>query len=74
VVVDCNVSVECGGVLVHPGDLVFADYDGVIVIPAAVVDETVRLATDKVTRENNTRDELLRGAYLRDVFAKYGVL
>jgi hypothetical protein len=32
------------------------------------------MATDKATRENHTRDELLRGAYLRDVYAKYGVL
>lgn len=73
-VIDYGVPVECGGVLVSPGDLVFADYDGVMVIPAPVVAETVRLATDKVRRENNTRDELMRGAYLKDVFAKYGVL
>jgi 4-hydroxy-4-methyl-2-oxoglutarate aldolase len=32
------------------------------------------LATDKVARENTTRDELMQGAYLRDVYAKYGVL
>ena len=51
-----------------------ADYDGVIVIPAEVLPETIRLASDKVTRENHTRDELIRGAYLRDVYEKYGVL
>ncbi len=74
VMTDYNVPVECGGVLVQPGDLVFADYDGVIVIPAAAVDETVRMATDKVTRENHTRAELMNGAFLRDVYARYGVL
>ena len=72
--IDCNVRVDCGGVLVSPGDLVFADYDGVIVIPAEVLPDAIRLATDKVTRENHTREELLRGAYLRDVYEKYGVL
>ena len=60
--------------LVSPGDLVFADYDGVIVIPAQVLPDTIRLATDKATRENHTREELLSGSYLRDVFDKYGVL
>jgi regulator of RNase E activity RraA len=53
---------------------VFADYDGVIVIPAEVLPDAIRLASEKVTRENHTRDELLRGAYLRDVYEKYGVL
>jgi 4-hydroxy-4-methyl-2-oxoglutarate aldolase len=74
IVVDYNVPVDCGGVLVSPGDLVFADYDGVIVIPAEVLPEAIRLATDKVARENHTRDELMCGAYLRDVYEKYGVL
>jgi regulator of RNase E activity RraA len=68
------VPVECGGIVVMPGDLVFADYDGVVVVPQNLVAEVVRLASDKASRENSTRDELKRGAYLRDVFAKYGVL
>jgi regulator of RNase E activity RraA len=74
IVIDCNVPVDCGGVLVSPGDLVFADYDGVVVIPAQVLPETISLATDKATKENRTREELLAGAYLKDVYEKYGVL
>ncbi|MBI4889784.1 MAG: RraA family protein [Acidobacteria bacterium] len=74
VVVEYNVPIECGGIMVHPGDLVFADYDGVVVIPKDIVEETIRLATDKVARENNSRADLANGAYLRDVFQKYGVL
>ena len=73
-VIDYNVPVDCGGVLVSPGDLVFADYDGVIVVPAKVLTEVVRMATHKVEKENGSRDELMRGAYLRDVYAKFGVL
>ncbi len=73
-VLDYNVPVECGGVLVSAGDLVFADFDGVIVVPAEVLPETVRMATEKVMKENDSRAELMRGAYLRDVYAKYGVL
>ena len=73
-VVSFNVPVQCGGVLVSPGDLVFADLDGVIAIPASLVDEVVRLATDKVSREKHSREELQKGAYLRTVYDKYGVL
>jgi 4-hydroxy-4-methyl-2-oxoglutarate aldolase len=69
-----QVPVECGGVLVHPGDFVFSDFDGTVVIPKAMVKEVVELATDKVNRENNSRAELMKGAYLREVFEKYGVL
>ena len=69
-----QVPVECGGVLVHPGDFVFSDFDGTVVIPKAMVKEVVELAADKVNRENNSRNELMKGAYLREVFEKYGVL
>lgn len=74
IVMDYNVPVECGGVTTYPGDLIFADLDGVMVIPAAVVSDVVRAATDKVQRENSTRNELLDGAYLKDVYSRYGVL
>jgi len=69
-----NVTVECGDVMVQPGDLVFADYDGIVVIPSTKVQETIALATDKVRREDSSRAELKAGGYLRDVFQKYGVL
>jgi 4-hydroxy-4-methyl-2-oxoglutarate aldolase len=74
IVIDYNVPVECGGVTVSPGDLIVADFDGVLAIPAGAVDEAVKLATDKVSRENSTRAELMKGALLRDVYEKYGVL
>jgi 4-hydroxy-4-methyl-2-oxoglutarate aldolase len=73
-VVDYNVPVQCGDVLVNPNDLVVADYDGVVVIPAAAVERTIQLATEKVAREDHSRADLKKGAYLRDVFDKYGVL
>jgi regulator of RNase E activity RraA len=74
VVVDYNVPVECQGVVVAPGDLVVADFDGVVVVPSAVVSDAVRLATDKVARENHSRSDLMNGLLLRQVFDKYGVL
>lgn len=73
-VVSYNQPVECAGVLVTPGDLVFGDLDGIVTVPSALVQDVVRLATDKVTRETSSRDELRQGAYLRAVYDKYGVL
>ena len=52
----------------------FADFDGVVVVPKAMVNEVIELASDKVRRENSSRAELMQGAYLRDVYKKYGVL
>ena len=69
-----NVPVEAGGVIVNPGDFVFGDEDGVIVIPKDRVSEVIELASGKVQREDGSRAELMNGAYLRDVFAKFGVL
>ena len=60
--------------IVNPGDFIFADFDGVIVVPNGHVREVIALATDKVQREDGSRAELMKGAYLRDVFLKYGVL
>jgi 4-hydroxy-4-methyl-2-oxoglutarate aldolase len=73
-IIDYNVPIECAGARVCPGDLIFADYDGVIAVPAEILPQVIQLATEKVAKENGSRAELLRGAYLKDVFAKYGVL
>jgi regulator of RNase E activity RraA len=74
IVIDYDIPVLCGGVMVHPGDVIFGDRDGIVVIPGAIIDEVFQLAMDKVTRENHTRDELLEGYTLRQVYDKYGVL
>jgi 4-hydroxy-4-methyl-2-oxoglutarate aldolase len=74
IVTGYNVPVACGDVIVRPGDFVFADYDGVVVARRERAIDALTLAREKVVRENKSRGELLKGAYLRDVFNKYGVL
>ena len=69
-----DVPIECGGVAVSPGDLVFGDADGLVVIPRAIEREVIETALAKVEGENRTRDALRRGEKLGQVFAKYGVL
>ncbi|UVI28311.1 RraA family protein [Paenibacillus spongiae] len=73
-VIDYDVAVTCGGVTIYPNDVIFADRDGIAVIPHAVLNEVLDKAFRKVNRENSTRDELLAGKYLQDVYDKYGVL
>ncbi|WP_293861482.1 RraA family protein [uncultured Alsobacter sp.] len=69
-----DVPIRCGGVKVDPGDLIFGDADGVVVIPKAVEERVVDLAFEKVTGERNTLHDLQRGDKLADVFARYGIL
>ena len=69
-----DVPVRCGDVLVNPKELVFADFDGVVVIPQAAEKKVIELAMDKVGKEDFSRAALLEGRTLRDVFDEYGVL
>jgi 4-hydroxy-4-methyl-2-oxoglutarate aldolase len=69
-----DVPIECAGVTVNPGDLVFGDADGVLVVPQPIVKQALNAALEKVEGEDRTRAELQKGARLADVFAKYGVL
>lgn len=73
-VVDFGVPIECGGVLVNPGDVIFGDYDGIVVIPQAILSKTIDLALAKVESENHSREMLRQGHYLRDVYDRFGVL
>jgi len=69
-----DVPVRCGEVLVHAGELVFADFDGIVVIPREVEQEMLRLAMEKVSKEDSTRRDLLAGKTLREVYDIYHVL
>lgn len=74
IVIDHNCPVDCGGVLVNPGDIVFGDIDGVVVIPKELEKEVIPLALEKVSKEDQLREELLKGSLLRDAYNKYGIL
>ncbi|WP_376986374.1 RraA family protein [Bosea sp. R86505] len=66
--------VEVAGARVEPGDFIFGDADGVVVVPKRLFREAVMLALSKIEAEDTTRDELLAGASLRAVFERHGVL
>lgn len=72
--VDRDVRVECGGVSIDPGDIVFGDVDGVVVIPRSHEALVIEKASEKVTGENHTRDALRKGEPLAAVFKRLGIL
>jgi 4-hydroxy-4-methyl-2-oxoglutarate aldolase len=69
-----DVAVEVAGVRIEPGDLIFGDVDGVVAVPKAVAPKVVARALEKVAAEDKTRDALLAGETLQQVFDRYGVL
>ncbi len=73
-VIDYDVPVEIDGVRFSPGDLVFADADGVVVVPQETEERAIQAAWEKVHAENVTRDAIKEGMKATDVYKKYGVL
>lgn len=73
-VIDIDVVVEIGGVKFSPGDLVFADIDGIVVVPQAVEAEAISRAWQKVNDENKVRDAIRQGMKAREAFDTFGVL
>lgn len=73
-VVAHGAPIRCGGVVVRPGDIVFGDRDGVVVIPEDAAEEVLHRATDKVEGESNMRQALHQGMGIVEAYRKYGIL
>jgi 4-hydroxy-4-methyl-2-oxoglutarate aldolase len=73
-VISIGRPVEVAGVIVHPGDVVFAEVDGVVIIPQGVAEETMARAFEKVAKEDGAREDLRQGRLLSEVWTKYRVL
>jgi len=74
VVTDFRVPVQIGQVWVTPGDLVFGDADGVVVVPQDIEAEVLAKAFEKVSTENVVRKAIEAGMSATEAFATYGVL
>jgi 4-hydroxy-4-methyl-2-oxoglutarate aldolase len=73
-VISYGVPIRCGGVFVRPGDIVFGDHDGVVVIPEHVSDEVLLRAMDKASGEDEMRRALEQGMGVIEAYNKYGIL
>lgn len=67
-----QVPVCVGGVMVHPGDLVVGDVDGVVVVPAAQAEAVLKMAAEIDARELEQAKLILAEKSLRKGLAKYG--
>lgn len=63
-----NVPLVVGGVVVNPGDVVFGDCDGVVVVPQVDEDEVFKKARQKFDKEEKTREELLTGKTTLEIY------
>ena len=72
--IEINVPIDCGGVIVHPGDIVVADEAGVVVVPAAEATQVGERAKDLFEKEELTRQRIAEGKTLEQILDEFGRL
>lgn len=75
-IVDYQIPVpfqgEDGDVWVYPGDYIFADCDGVLVIPHKDAFRTLEIAEERMARENRIRDLIKCGTSVKEIYDREG--
>lgn len=73
-VADYRCRIEIGGVAISPGDVVFGDIDGVVIIPQEIEAEVIEQALTKARSEKTVLSEIRHGMSSTEAFRRYGVL
>ena len=73
-VVDFRSTLHIGDVTIQPGDIIFGDIDGVLVLPKEVEGDVVCRALEQVRKEKTAKFQLLEGRSVERVFSETGVL
>jgi 4-hydroxy-4-methyl-2-oxoglutarate aldolase len=73
-VANFRCAIEIGGVWIEPGDLVFGDLDGVVIVPRALEADVVTRALEKARGEKLVRKAIEEGMSATDAFRKFGIL
>jgi len=73
-VIAYQIPIKSSGVLINPGDIIFADYDGIVVIPKKIEDIVIKKAIQKLNKEKEMKEKLLIGASIKKLFDEYHIL
>jgi regulator of RNase E activity RraA len=73
-VVDFRISLDINGVTIQPGDIVFGDVDGVVVLPREAEDSVIPEALERARKEKTAKRLLMSGVSAESVFFETGVL
>ena len=73
-VIDYRVPIEFGGIRVNPGDIVYGDLDGVLIVPEEAVNEAFTGAIEKARGEQLVKKALQEGMSTVDAFNKFGIM
>ncbi|MGA2419562.1 MAG: RraA family protein [Candidatus Acidiferrum sp.] len=73
-VVDFRVPVEIGGVRVRPGDILFGDIDGALIVPREAEEDVFVRALEKARGEKLVRKAIEEGSSAVEAFEKYGIM
>jgi regulator of RNase E activity RraA len=73
-VIDFRCAVEIAGIRIGPGDLLFGDREGVLVIPREAEQEAIARASEKVSTENLVANAIRGGMGAAEAFARFGVM
>ena len=71
---ECQIPVLIDGVTIHPGDYIFGDIDGVVVIPKERFEEVVAAALATIKKEDEVRVRLQNGDSLQQAYADIGAI
>ena len=73
-VADFRVPIEIDRVAVRPGDIIFGDIDGVVVIPQEIEGDVLTRALEKSRAEKRVRTDIENGLSATDALKRYGIL
>ena len=73
-VIDYRLPIEFNGIRVNPGDIVFGDLDGIIIVPKEAVNDAFEAAIEKARGEKLVKRALEEGMSTVEAFAKFGIM